>query len=209
MKAAHFAVAIFCLGMCSAASAETAVFFSQNRNGGWSAGWHSNQSTKREAYQLGMEDCEKNGGTACTLVGDVFSNACVALAVQSGGNGYSMVVRPTKDEASKLALSRCNRMGARCRVVGTVCDDVKERQVICTKPVFKEEFRLKQTLDGTPEKTKSVTEAINYLNSQYCRTTYDDFPDSDESEPVEGVEMCRQYSGLFRGERVYWGLCHE
>ena len=156
-----------------------------------------------------MEDCEKNGGNACTLVGDVFNNLCAALAVQIGGNGYSVSRKPNKEDAGKQALSSCNRMGTRCRVVGTVCDSVKERHVICTQPVFKEEFRLKQTLDGTAEKTESVTQAIRYLNDRYCRAMYDDYPDSDQEEGIEGVELCRQYSGMFRGERVYWGQCFE
>jgi invasion protein IalB len=41
--------------------------------------------------------------------------------------------------------------------------------VICIKPVFTEEHRLRATIDGTPQKTDQVAAAINYLHERYCR----------------------------------------
>jgi hypothetical protein len=79
---------------------------------------------------------------------------------------------------------------------------------ICTKPVFTEIRRLSVTIDGTPAKTKEVADAINYLNATYCREIETEGRlTSDQASNVG--DNCWQYSGIFRGERVYWGQCSE
>lgn len=209
MRVFLVALVVAC-GLCSPpAFSETIIFFSQNPNGGWAVGWHSNRLSKKEAYFGGLENCEENRGTNCVPVGDAFNNMCVGIAAGVGHNGYATRGSSNKDDAGRQALAACNGMGRPCRLAGVVCDSVRERQVICTKPVFAEEFKLKQSLDGSQEKTEKVAQAIKYLNDKYCRAMYDEYPESDQSEAVQGVEMCRQYSGMFRGERVYWGQCHE
>jgi len=61
-------------------------------------------------------------------------------------------------------------------------------------------------MDGTQKKTDEVADAINYLRAKYCREI--------EGNPVSEQEAhlsdnCYQYTGIFRGERVYWGACLE
>lgn len=76
---------------------------------------------------------------------------------------------------------------------------------ICTHPIEFEIHRLRAMIDGTPERTQWVADAINYLTAKYCRTTTDNVP-MEERTPVS--VNCYQASGHFRGEKVYWGLCY-
>jgi hypothetical protein len=82
----------------------------------------------------------------------------------------------------------------------------RENAVICIKPVFTEEHRLRATIDGTPQKTDQVAAAINYLHERYCREIEGQLT-ADQNQFVG--DNCYQYSGVFRGERVFWGACLE
>lgn len=80
------------------------------------------------------------------------------------------------------------------------------KTLICTHPVFTEERRLLATVDGSPGRTQYVGGAIGYLYRRYCRDIEEELQASD----VERIgDNCIQYSGIFRGEKVYWGQCHE
>jgi len=78
--------------------------------------------------------------------------------------------------------------------------------VICIKPVFTEERRLRGTIDGNPQTTDQVAVKINYLHARYCRQIEGRLS-PDQTQFVG--DNCYQYSGVFRGERVFWGSCLE
>jgi hypothetical protein len=77
---------------------------------------------------------------------------------------------------------------------------------ICARPLLEQELKLQRLIDGSDERTKEVADAIVYLRSQFCRTT-DDALLADSQQHV--TENCHQFSGLFRGELVFWGECYE
>ena len=76
--------------------------------------------------------------------------------------------------------------------------------LICLRPMFEEEVRLRQMLDGTSGRTADVAEALQYLRERLCRITRE--PLEADSE-IHVADNCYQYSGVHRGERVYWGAC--
>jgi hypothetical protein len=137
-----------------------------------------------------------------------FSNICIGFAVQVGHNGWASRASANLADAKRQALRACRAMGLRCNLGASFCDTVKEvvETLICTHPIFTEEERLRTSLFDDPNNVQQVAAAIAYLHNKYCRTVQDDLI-SDQSEHV--VENCYQYSGMYRGERVYWGRCLE
>jgi hypothetical protein len=78
---------------------------------------------------------------------------------------------------------------------------------ICIHPVFTEVKKLEAELRDHPEKLQfDVDDAITYLRLKYCRS-WDGPLTADTSTPLG--DNCFQYSGMFRGELVYWGECKE
>ncbi len=198
------------LASASSLHAEAAIYFSQNRNGGWSVGWAFNEASGIAAARKAEDTCISNGGTNCLPIDQVFSNVCVALAIQVGSNGWAARYNPELSAARKQAVSGCYRMGRKCEVQLAFCDVVKERVVICTKPIFKEEHRLRETLDGTPSRTNQVAEVIEYLRGKYCRSIEAETFSSEISGETKAEainEVCEQLSGQFRGETVHWSAC--
>jgi hypothetical protein len=187
--------------------AEAAIAFSQEPNGGWQLGTAYNYKTGMEAENAALNNCQKRG-TKCTPV-EHFNNSCVAFAVQIGNNGWATRYG-SQDQAQRDALKACARMGLRCQIQASFCDSIKEvvETLICTRPVFTEEYRLKQTILDNPNAVGESTAAISYLRQKYCRTI-EEKPDQDQSEPVGENVNCQQFSGIYRGERVYWGECNE
>lgn len=185
---------------------EASIAFSQEPTGGWYTGTASNYPTKDAAAQAAAQSCRK-AGTNCQVI-VVFNGSCVALAVQVGNNGYSHRYDSQIARARSQALTACAAMGLECSLQASFCDSVKEvvKTLICTKPVFTEERRLLSTIDGSPDRTEYVVSALAYLYQRYCRDV-EEAVYSDEQVPVG--DNCTQYSGLFRGEKVYWGQCHE
>ncbi len=192
----------------SFAWAVASIAFSQEPNGGWQAGWSFNNKTELEADNTALQHCGERGGTNCAIVGN-FNNSCTALAVQVGNNGWA-VRYGQLEQARRHALKACVAMGLPCKIAGSFCDSVKEivETLICTHPVFAEERRLHERILNDPSSVGQVAAAIAYLRDKYCRTIQEK-PQYDQSEPVDENVNCNQYSGMFRGERVYWGECFE
>lgn len=186
--------------------AEASIAFSQEPGGGWRFGTAYNYETVYEAEETALKHCSKSG-TRCTSISQ-FNNACAALAVQRSNNGWSVSTNVNAAQAEKKALKRCQTMGLRCKIVTSFCDSVKEivKTVICTRPVFREEHKLKIELMETPEASDRISAAIVYLRQKYCREI-EGALSSDNEEHVG--DNCFQYSTVFRGERVYWGRCWE
>jgi hypothetical protein len=144
----------------------------------------------------------------------VFSSTCPAMP-------YSVSGTVSEDDRRVAMYGKAPRLDERCMVIGYVSDVLlfefyetsQERitaqaasTLICIHPVFAEEQRLRGSIDGTEERTNEIAEAINYLHAKYCRVIEEELSyDSKEYT----ADNCFQYTGIFRGERVYWGQCHE
>lgn len=78
--------------------------------------------------------------------------------------------------------------------------------LICVNPVFTEEQRLKREAASTPTKASETEEAVRYLHQKYCREV-NAGAELQLSQKVALGGGCFQYSGQYRGEKVYWGAC--
>jgi hypothetical protein len=185
---------------------EASISLSQEPDGRTYTGWANNYSTQSEASDAALQSCGR-AGTNCLPIAN-FNNSCVALAVQTGNNGYAVRYASQIAQARNEALRGCVAMGLQCSIRASFCDSVKEvvKTLICTQPVFTEERRLLATVDGSPARTEYVAAAIVYLRQRYCRDI-EETVSSDEQ--VYAGDNCTQYAGTFRGEKVYWGQCHE
>ncbi|MEY9748811.1 hypothetical protein ABIF65_008185 [Bradyrhizobium japonicum] len=185
---------------------EASIAFSQEPNGGSYTGWANNYRTQIEASDAALHTCRRAGSNCVAITN--FNNSCAALAVQVGSNGYAVRYASQIAQARSQALRACAAMGLQCSLQASFCDSVREvvKTLICTKPVFTEERRLLSTVDGSPDRTEYIASALAYLYQRYCRDT-EEYVHSEEQVSVG--DNCNQYSGLFRGEKVYWGQCHE
>jgi hypothetical protein len=200
MSAWLFAQPSNCLG-------EGSIAFSQESSGRSYVGGAYNHPTQQAASADALQRCRK-AGTNCIEIAANFGGTCVALALQVGNNGYAVGYHAQIAQARNEALRTCSRMGTRCYIEASFCDTFKEvaKTLICTHPVFTEERRLLSTFDGTRARAESIGAAIAYLYQRYCR-------DIEEELVIDGRihvgDNCTQYSGMFRGETVYWGSCSE
>lgn len=188
--------------------AEAAIAFSQEDYGAWHFGTAYNYQKALEANNAALERCNSEGGINCVIVTN-FSDSCAAVAVQVGNNGWSAGFGTHAPQAEKEALMRCMALtGLQCKIAVSFCDSVKEavKTVICVHPVFTEEYKLRQTIDGSPQRTDYVAAAINYLRLKYCREI-EGLVTADHETHIG--DNCYQRSGFFRGERVFWGECLE
>jgi hypothetical protein len=79
--------------------------------------------------------------------------------------------------------------------------------LICVHPIFAEEVRLRGMIDGTPQMTQRVANAINYLRSAYCRHI-DGHLQAHVALQAGGIN-CWQYIAKYKGEDVYYGDCSD
>lgn len=195
------------LALGSDARSEGALAFGQFGNGGWAAGTAFNYPTMAEAEAAALARCSAQGA-ACEIR-QAFQEICFAYAVQKHGNGWGGSSAPTEQEARSNALQTCHKHGLRCTVRESGCDTLREvaRNVICTRPVFTEERRLRTMLMDHPERAEHVADVINYLTLKYCRVVHEDL--EQEGEVGHLGDNCHQQYGTYRGERVYWGGCYE
>jgi hypothetical protein len=77
--------------------------------------------------------------------------------------------------------------------------------LICLHPTFAEEVLLLGQIDGDRSTTDRIAQAIINLRAKYCRLVHE-VPKSDAEAEIK--KNCFQYTGMFRGERVYWGACY-
>jgi hypothetical protein len=78
--------------------------------------------------------------------------------------------------------------------------------LICLRPVFMEETRLRGELDGNRSTTIRIAQAMNHLRAKYCRLVAE-VPKEQGSVHVR--DNCFQNTGVYRGERVFWSVCQE
>jgi hypothetical protein len=77
-------------------------------------------SSKSEAQQAAMADCQAKGGSPCKLE-IAYDNECAALAV--GNKGYSINTGNTADAANQLAIKTCTADGddLSCHIYYSTC----------------------------------------------------------------------------------------
>ncbi|MGJ0394731.1 MAG: DUF4189 domain-containing protein [Methylocystis sp.] len=106
--------------------AEAAIAFGQ-WDGGWASGISSDNRTQADAQNGAMNACNSKGFNCGIRLN--FSNACGALAVQVGSNGYAVASRPDEYSARQSALATCVRMGLACEIKAARCDSVSEAAI--------------------------------------------------------------------------------
>lgn len=80
--------------------------------------------------------------------------------------------------------------------------------LVCLTPEFAEEMKLMKRIDGNPSTTDWVAQAINYLREKYCVVVAAP-PEATAKTSLGYDSGCTQNEGNYKGERVYWGECHE
>ena len=80
--------------------------------------------------------------------------------------------------------------------------------VVCLQPIFEEEERLREQINGDRNVTVWVAQAINYLHGKYCGKVMG-APVSDQTVGHLAGGACTELSGIYQGERLYWEECHE
>jgi hypothetical protein len=188
----------------------------------------SNGSARQFYYQYPHGGLQDVGVTTGTLLFDghktgnqyvgkayVFSRACGAIA-------YDVAGPISADQRTVTLRGNAPQVDSRCQVVGyrddilifnfssTSVDPKPDRNVaasdtytrICTQPVFGDELTLKSFINGSEKVTDFLADAIHYLRTKYCREV-DVALTSDQSTHLG--DNCYEYSGIFRGERVFGG----
>jgi hypothetical protein len=154
--------------------------------------------------------------------GNTYVGTAYAFSKLCGTIGYPVTGVVTEDQRSVTLYGNVPVRSPTCKITTynnnvltfTFYDDApatnevanSDSTLICLQPVFSEEQRLKQLINGNHATTLWVAQAINYLRAKYCLQA-SGTPEHDSSTQV--AETCFQYSGIYRGERVYWGGCFE
>jgi hypothetical protein len=153
-------------------------------------------------------------------IGNRYSGSAYVFAAKCGALPYSVSGQVSPDERTVTLSGAAPVVDDYCRITsyrndilifdliaaipGTLIVAAIPGTLICIHPVFTEETRLVDTLDGSEARTNYVAEAINYLRLEYCRKS-NGIIAADQSTNIG--HQCYQYSGPFRDERVYWGEC--
>lgn len=88
-----------------------------------SLGTSTNMSSQAMAESSAISDCQRNGGTKCSI--DVsYGNSCGAMVV--GDNGYSVKAGNTLDEAIDSATAACGARDKNCHVYYKNCSMAME-----------------------------------------------------------------------------------
>lgn len=155
-------------------------------------------------------------------VGNSYHGTAHVFSQRCGARGYAVSGPVSQDQRSVAMHGRRPQLDSSCRIAGYADDSLffnlidsavstapinpDTSTLICLRPVFLEEMKLRDRIDGNRATTIWVAQAINYLNAKYCRLV-DEMPQRDDS--IHAGENCFQYTGMFRGERVFWGGCRE
>lgn len=222
MRFSPFLIAIFFLSWVSGAEAQT-----QWDHNGSTVTLSANGANRQFTYAVPRPGLPVTSGTLLfsgRKVGDRYLGTAYIFSERCGATGYSVAGPVSADQRSVTMYGKAPRINSACQVTG-YSDDVLvfsfqepsmqtpgvtagsvASTLICLYPVFAEERTLREKIDGNRSTTEWVGQAINYLHAKYCREV-DETPEQDDSTQL--AETCFQYSGMFRGERVYWGGCFE
>lgn len=82
------------------------------------------------------------------------------------------------------------------------------QKTICIRPIFSDILATCDQLYTNPADVELVANQINRMFVRYCRRSVGDLIADKEDDLSRGYG-CKQYSGIYRGERVYWGSCDQ
>jgi len=162
--------------------------------------------------------------------GDTYSGTAYAFSSRCGAIGYSVSGTVSPDQRSVTVYGqKPSRLDRNCRATEYSPDELvftfidpnqsvatndqsaesPSETEICLRPVFIEEMRLREMIDGKRSTTQWVAQALNHLKSKYCAIVTAEIEPDDSVSAGDTGGACQQYTGLYRGERVFWGACHE
>ena len=90
----------------------------------WGMSW--DHRTRREAVAAAQTSCGPSP-SACSIALTFFGTECGAFAYSD--TRWSLIARDTTPKARLAALEECQKQGARCKVVASVCADGQEKAV--------------------------------------------------------------------------------
>jgi hypothetical protein len=109
------------VGPSSIARAEWAVAFGQNDGGHWGEGSSWNANERVRATNSALANCAQEIDS-CKIISQG-TNGCVALAVQNGGNGWSITRRTSLGAAISASMVNCvDRNPLGCSIKAQFCD---------------------------------------------------------------------------------------
>ena len=83
-------------------------------------GTAAGQFSRQEAGAKAVELCSRHGAKQCE-VGFTYHNQCAAMAWPSAVGQARIASAATPERAKQLALNKCRRQGAECRIVYEEC----------------------------------------------------------------------------------------
>lgn len=186
----------------------------------------ANGANRQFSYSVPRAGLPVSSGTVLfkgTKSGDSYSGTAYAFSSRCGNVSYPVSGPISNNDQTVTMYGWKPVRDGSCRIVGSeedvlvfnfqnpagntaAANDDNWPILICLRPVFMEETKLRERINGDRATTLWVAQAINHLRGKYCREVKERL-DSDDS--VHLHETCVQYTGMFRGERVFWGRCHE
>ncbi len=188
---------------------------------------HANGSVREFRYAAPRAGLPVSAGTVLfkgKRVGDTYEGVAYGFSSRCGALPYKVTGTVSQDQRTVVVHGKKPRVGQNCRPVDYVDDELVfsliepdsapsapgavaepregQKTLICVRRVFGETQKLLGTVDESQERARFVAQAILYLEGKYCRET-DVTMAEDSSEHIG--DNCYEYSGMFRGERVFWG----
>jgi hypothetical protein len=197
----------------------------------------ANGAKRQFYYQNPRPGMQQEGVRPGTLLfdgqrrGSQYSGTAYMFSRACGAVGYAVSGAVSADDRQVTLYGNAPRLDAYCRVSGSAPDVLifnfaalpqadaetinreNVRTIICIHPVFTEEKRLENLIFSAGDAPTAqasgryVAEAVKYLRDQYCRPIEGTLT-ADQRTAIPDTN-CYQESGIFRGERVYWGECYE
>jgi hypothetical protein len=83
-----------------------------------SLGATTNMTSREEAQQLAIIDCQNKGGTQCKLQ-IAYDNQCAVMVL--GDKVFNIANADTISEATRLGMQKCDAESANCHVYYSAC----------------------------------------------------------------------------------------
>lgn len=221
-----------CLGGLLTLAALTTISSAQNQPSVWdlngSQMYLSANGAQREirynTVRPGLEEAGVQPGTVWfqgTRAGYQYSGTAYVFSKPCGAVPYSVTGTVSADDRTITIHGRSPRVTPNTCTITSYSDttdilrlieneNMSVSKLICIHPVFTTEYELMQAINGSSSRTQRIAAAINYLHLKYCREVTGPVAQAITADQDRQVgDACHQYSGVFRGERVYWGSCAE
>jgi Domain of unknown function (DUF4189) len=134
-----------------------AVAYSQDTlYGGFAYGTSHDYNSQEEANGSALESCRRQEhGYNCAIVSR-FANACAALSVQEGDNGWAVEIENSINAARRKSWIACSRYGKACSVRAAFCDGTANAPVITQAPPVPATRECEHNKDYNPENVRTA-----------------------------------------------------